>query len=373
MTTYESESRALDAEILRVIDAWHKRGELLDAGAFNSLALRLFEYQLRYNARYARYCAELGVRSAPESWEKIPAVPAPAFKEAALTTFDPARATLVFETSGTTRGTPGRHYMETPVLYDAALLAGFDRFVLSDGARLRYLNCVPNPAERPSSSLGYMMARVSDRRGDGKTGWYLRGDELLMDAFATDVRTTAAQRQPVCIAATAFALVHVLDTMDQRGLRYELAPGSRIMETGGFKGRARIVERDELYARISKCFGLTDDAIISEYGMTELSSQYYATSSERRFAGPPWLRARVVGPERSTLPSGKVGSLLQMDLANRSSCIAVQTEDLGRQTDEGLVLIGRDRDAAPRGCSLDAEDLSVTRVGRLYGSVETRL
>ena len=36
--------------------------------------------------------------------------------------------------------------METRALYDAALLAGFDRFMLSDGARLRYFNLVPNPA-----------------------------------------------------------------------------------------------------------------------------------------------------------------------------------------------------------------------------------
>ena len=39
-------------------------------------------------------------------------------------------------------------YLETPALYDAALLAGFDRFVLADGARLRYFNLVPNPPKR---------------------------------------------------------------------------------------------------------------------------------------------------------------------------------------------------------------------------------
>ena len=38
--------------------------------------------------------------------------------------------------------------METAALYDAALLAAFDRFVLADGARLRFFNLVPSPAER---------------------------------------------------------------------------------------------------------------------------------------------------------------------------------------------------------------------------------
>jgi hypothetical protein len=273
-----------------------------------------------------------------------------------LTTFDPSGAALVFETSGTTAGTPGRHYMQTPALYDAALLAAFDRFVLGDGARLRYFNLVPNPQDRPHSSLGYMMARVSALRGDGKTGWYLRHDNLLIGEFMRDIGGAIAERHPVCIAATAFALVHLLDAMGSRGLVFALPRGSRIMETGGFKGRTRTVERSELYARLGEAFGLQGEAIVSEYGMCELSSQYYARNGGA-YAGPPWLRTRVVGPDRTTLPLGAVGSLLHIDLANRSSCIAIQTEDLGVMTAGGLTLIGRDRDAPPRGCSLDAEDL----------------
>ena len=69
--------------------------------------------------------------------------------------------------------------------------------------------------------------------------------------------------------------------------------------------------------------------------------------------------ARVVGPDRRTLPCGEVGSLLHVDLANRSSCIAIQTEDLAVMYDDGFVLLGRAGEAEPRGCSLDAEDLAL--------------
>jgi hypothetical protein len=358
MPEYQTESRALDAEILGIVSAWHGRGEPMSDGAFNDLALRLFAYQLRYNQPYARYCAALGATS-PSTWEAIPAVPAPAFKEAALTTFDPAAAALVFETSGTTRGTCGRHYMENAALYDAALLAGFDRFVLTDGARLRYLNLVPNPVEREHSSLGYMMNRVAQERGDGRTGWYLHGDHLLVDVFEAGVRDAIDERQPVCLAATAFALVHLLDALDARSSWFALPAGSRVVETGGFKGRTRAVERDELYARICARFGIAPGSIFSEYGMTELTSQYYA-SAAGVYRGPTWLRVRVVGPERTTLPNGEIGSLLHVDLANRSSCIAIQTEDLGVMTTQGLSLIGRDREASLRGCSLDAEAVEAT-------------
>ncbi len=365
---HRNASGALDARILAAIARWHGTGDALDDAAFDALALEVFDYQLRYNAPYARYCASLGIStsSPPRRWDEIPPVPAAAFKDAVLATFDPARAALVFETSGTTGGRPGRHFLETPDLYDAALLAGFDRFVVPDGKRLRYLNLVPDPSERPHSSLGYMMGRVCERRGDGKTGWYVRGDALALGDFFDALRRAAAEDTPVCVATTAFALAGALDALEERSVSFELPPGSRIMETGGFKGRARIVERAGLYARARRAFGVPLDAIVAEYGMTELSSQYYdgvlargedAAADARKKYAPPWLRARVVGPDGATLPDGTVGALVHVDLANRASCVAVATEDLGVRFDDALVLIGRESGAALRGCSLDAETL----------------
>lgn len=361
--TYEAESRALDDKILALIRDWHETGAALADDRFNALALRLAAYQLRYNAPYARYCAGLGVTAAalPSSWQAIPPVPAGAFKESTLTTFDPSRAALTFETSGTTGyGLSGRHFMETRALYDAALLAAFDRFMLGDGARLRYFNLVPDPIERPQSSLGYMMQRVSAQRGDAQTGWYLEGDALDFDQLCADLQSAVADRQPICLAATAFAVVHLLDALDQRRLRIPLPRGSRVMETGGFKGRTRNVDRDELYRRLCESFELQPEAIVAEYGMTELTSQYYddpSRSGVRRKVGPPWLRARVAGPDGATVPDGGVGALVHVDLANRSSCIAIQTEDLGRRDGQGFIFLGRAADAQRRGCSLDAEEL----------------
>jgi hypothetical protein len=344
---------------LRVIADWDEDGVALDEETFNDLALRLFAYQLRYDEPYAAYCERLGVTASllPESWDRIPAVPALSFRDLRLATFA-GDAALTFETSGTTTGRPGRHYLETSALYDAAAIAAFDRAMLPDGARLRYFNCVPDPRDVPRSSLGYMMSRVSELRGDGNTGWYLRDGTLLYEDLFRDLQRAIVQRQAVCVAATAFALVHLLDAMEAEDLRIVLPPGSRIMETGGFKGRSRVLAREQLYAGTCGRFGLEPERIVAEYGMTELSSQYYDDGGRRK-AAPPWLRARVVGPERSTLPDGSIGSLLHVDLANRSSCIAIQTDDLGVRDELGLMLIGREVTAEPRGCSLDAEELTI--------------
>jgi hypothetical protein len=368
---YAEAARELDAEVLALIDRWHRHELPVSDAAFNDLALRIFAHQLRFNEPYARYCASLGVclEEMPRDWEAIPPVPGAAFKEAALATFPVEDAALSFATSGTTIGESGRHYMESSRLYDAALQAGFDRFMLPDRMRLRYLNLVPNPRGNPHSSLGYMMGRVSERRGDGAAAWYLDGDALNVDAFIGDLEAAIERDEPVCVATTAFALVHVLDALRERRRYFALPTGSRFMETGGFKGRSRVVDRDELYTYAAERFGMSKNRIVAEYGMTELTSQYYddvllvdrnESTPLRYKLAPPWLRARVVGPDGMILPHGTVGALVHVDLANRSSCLAIQTEDLGVQFDEGLVLIGRESGAALRGCSLSAEDLLVT-------------
>jgi hypothetical protein len=96
--------------------------------------------------------------------------------------------------------------------------------------------------------------------------------------------------------------------------------------------------------------------------MTELASQYYDSPSSRRTqrrvkAPVPWLRPIVVDPNGRPLPDGVVGAIRHLDCANRSSVIAIETEDLGALTAGGLLLLGREEGAALRGCSLDAEDL----------------
>ncbi len=351
---YRREADALDQAICDFI-------ELREPRCFGELALRIFAHQLKYNVPYARYCATKGFTSEalPASWEQIVAAPAAAYKEAALCTFDPSRAALCFESSGTTRGVPSRHYMENPALYDASLLAGFEDGVLRHGARtLRYILLIPNPWERPHSSLGYMMRRVAEHFGDGDAAWCIEGDRLEADRAVRAIRRAQFDGVAVCIAATSFALMAFLEELSRRDLGLiRLPPGSLIVPTGGFKGRTRVVSRDELYERVCERFGIGRNAIVAEYGMAELSSQYYEDEGGVMRA-PPWLRARIVDSQGRDVAAGASGILVHVDLANRSSCVAVQTQDVGIATgDGGFVLLGRETEAEPRGCSLHAESL----------------
>lgn len=356
---YRAQADALDVRIRAAIAAY-----ALDERAFDALACDIFAHQFRWNEAYAAFARSRGITQSnlPRTAAAIPAVPSAAFKDAALSTVEPERAALWFETSGTTQARSGRHYLESPLLYEEALLAGFDRAMLADGATLRYALLVPDPRERPHSSLGYMMATVARERGDGKHGWYLRDDALDVARLSADVARAHSGGAAVCIATTAFALVALLDELDAAGRGLPLPAGSRVMETGGFKGRTRVVGREELYARAAAAFAIDESAIVAEYGMTELSSQYYDSPASRwsakRIKTPvPWLRPFVVDVTGKPLPNGVVGAIRHVDCANRSSAVAIDTEDLGAITADGLLLLGREEGAALRGCSLDAEDL----------------
>ncbi|HKW29188.1 MAG TPA: hypothetical protein VJT54_07625 [Verrucomicrobiae bacterium] len=165
--------------------------------------------------------------------------------------------------------------------------------------------------------------------------------------------------EPVILLGTAFSFVHLLDDLGERDLRFQLPPGSRVMETGGYKNRSRAMPKDELHALITARLGVTTENIICEYGLSELSSQAYdgemwrAKGGVRNFHFPPWARAQIISPETAReAADGETGLIRLFDLANIFSVAAIQTEDLGVRRGGDFELIGRAQAAEPRGCSL---------------------
>jgi hypothetical protein len=159
--------------------------------------------------------------------------------------------------------------------------------------------------------------------------------------------------------------------MARTGETVALPEGSRIMETGGFKGRARDVEREELYGALESRLGIPRSRIVNEYGMTELLSQLYepvlaeGASAAGKHVAPPWLKARALDPgSLAPLRDGEAGLLAFFDLANAGSVCHVLTQDMGTVSADGVRLQGRAEGAEPRGCSLAVEDLLAAGGGR---------
>jgi hypothetical protein len=198
-----------------------------------------------------------------------------------------------------------------------------------------------------------MMDLVNRRFAKNRGRFYVERATPRFDALLKDLRRP---RKKVLLLATAFALKAFLDHMARDRIRLVLPAGSRLMETGGFKGRVTEISKPSLYRLCARRLGIRRTHCVGEYGMTELSSQYYSRA-RGPFVGPAWLRAVVVDPrDGQECPRGRAGLLKHVDLANLGSVMAVQTEDLGRaEPGGGFELLGRAKDSQARGCSLTYE------------------
>jgi hypothetical protein len=332
-------------------------GSVLERGAetslsdddFNRCALLAFVHQFHHNLPYQRYCLRLN--RTPETvtdWLEIPAVPTAAFKEVELVAGRAVDAQLVFRTSGTTRGTDrrGTHYILDTSLYEQSLLAGFRTFVARGHRPMRMLSLVPSHTELPDSSLSYMITTVMRELGAANSDCFASREGIDTKSLDHVLQTC---NEPVCLLGTSLAFLHWLA---DDAVQFNLPAGSRLMDTGGFKGETRSVSAPEMRERYRKQLAIAEPDCINEYGMTELCSQYY-DSGDQLYKGPPWLRARVVDPDTlQAVPRGSSGILQHFDLANLDSVCAVLTEDLAHEEETGFVLAGRAAGAMPRGCSI---------------------
>jgi hypothetical protein len=355
---------ALDARVL----AWMREPGALDAPPdeprFAELALALFAFQFERCAPYRRFCEGRGATPGRVAdWRDVPPVPTGAFKEVELRCFPRERVAHAFRTSGTATERRGTLWLDTLELYEASLLPTFHAHVLPDRAERPIVMRVLAPArdEAPDSSLTHMFDTVLHAGGLAGGGFDVRGGRLDVDGLCRHVARAREAGEAVALCGTSFAFVHLIDALAARGERLAPTEGSRVMETGGFKGRSRELGRDALYAAIGERLGVPPERVVNQYGMTELGSQLYDSvlrrpGEPRRKLAPPWVRVRVVDPATGAeRPPGEVGALVIVDLANTGSIQAIQTADLGRRVDDGLEVLGRDPGAEARGCSIAAD------------------
>lgn len=337
----------------------------IDDGAGNSfdqLALEVFAHQFERIDPYRRFCRQRG--ATPDSvarWQDIPAIPIEAFKHVDLCC-DTAQRT--FRSSGTTQGPArrSRHALPDLRLYHHAARAGLRRFVFPDVERMPILSLIHPPELLPDSSLAQMVAWAIESFGAPGSGYAVTADGLQLAAIVDTLRGAERSGQPWCLLATTAALIRLIDYARAHALSFRLPHGSRVMDTGGDKGAPRPLSRNGLLHACWSAFAIPGYFCVNEYGMSELSSQYYDSVIADRVRGihrhrikdgPHWLRTVVLDPATlAPRPIGDVGLLCHFDLANAGSALAVLSEDIGRIVEGGLELRGRAAGADLRGCSL---------------------
>src|SRR6185295_9027939 len=158
------------------------------------------------------------------------------------------------------------------------------------------------------------------------------------------------------LLGTTLAFLAFFDYCEKGQTRFTLPAGSRLMDTGGMKTSRRETSRADFVDQVQEWLGIDESSCINEYGMCELSSQFYGRGRSLRLQGPPWVRTLtidlVTGQDSI---AGQPGLLTHFDLANVDSVMAVQTEDMGTREGDSFLLHGRAPEAEIKGCSLHAE------------------
>lgn len=331
-----------------------------DERARDALLCRLLAWQADHVPAYGRLTESRGRGNDtdPGSW---PALPTDVFRYARVAAHAAQEDIRVFRTSGTSGGTRGAHPLRDLSLYDVAARTAARYALFPDVERMPLVVLAPRAEEARDSSLSYMLQRFESWFGQGETTY--AWNEGVLDVGTLQAALDRAQRRarPIALLGTSFAFVHAEDRLASRN--WVLPVGSRIMQTGGFKGRSRSVEPTELLRATSLRYGVAEPWIIQEYGMTELSSQLYENSlrqavhgdvrGERRLWVPGWMRAVPVHPESlRPVEDGTVGLLRIDDPANLDGVAAVQTADLAVRVEDGIRVLGRAVAAVPRGCSI---------------------
>lgn len=311
-----------------------------DAVSFAERCLELFGVQYRGNEVYRQWCQAIHVAPGQvREVEQIPFLPISFFKSARVTTgdFDPL---LVFESSGTTQMLPSHHYVKDPAIYRRSFSEAF-RLFYGDPREYCILALLPSYLERGGSSLVYMVDELIKQSGHPLGGFYLHNHAAL----AERLEELEDRGQKTILFGVTYALLDFAETFPAR-LRHTI-----VIETGGMKGRKKEMTREEVHGTLQRYFELP--AIHSEYSMTELLSQAYATEAGR-FRCPPWMRI-LVREEDDPLavhPQGR-GVVNIIDLANVHSCAFIATDDAGVLYEDGsFEVLGRIDHSDIRGCSL---------------------
>jgi hypothetical protein len=349
-----------------LVSAFEAKAEMPES--FDALACDLARHQAEHVPGFARLCAARGVDVASITRaDQIPAVPTDAFKLARVAAFPEESARAVFRTSGTTIGARGSHAMRDVSTYDAAALAfGRDALARDLPERVPVLVLGPSPDDLPDSSLTHMIDLFARELGVPATRaeTYLVDTAGVLDLTTFDERVARAtvESQPVLVLGTSFAYVHFLDAIGDDSFR--LPARSRVMQTGGFKGKSREVPAEQLRAELARAFHVPERAIVAEYGMTELSSQFYErtlndpAAAHGVYAEPPWARVVPVDPETLVpVAEGQVGIARIVDLMNVDSAVVVLAADRVRRVPGGFELLGRAPGAPPRGCSIAIDEM----------------
>lgn len=309
---------------------------------FNDLALQIFHLQYQNVKIYRDYC-DVVVKNPQKinTVNEIPFLPIQFFKSNRVIWDNlPIEKAKVFKSSGTTATGRSQHFVYDLHLYEQSFSICFEQFYgkIED---IIIIALLPSYQEQGDSSLVYMVENLISKSNDDRSGFYLNDSNII-----SLLETLEKEQKKCLLIGVSYALLDLIENH-----QFQLSH-TKIMETGGMKGRRKEMTKPELHEVLCKGFGVIE--IHSEYGMTELLSQGYSQGGEW-FSFPNWMQYKlrpVNDPLTLMEKSDKTGGVNIIDLANLYSCSFIATQDLGRMHENQLKIMGRFDHSDTRGCNL---------------------
>lgn len=350
-TSASEQIEILDKDILNFIE---KGLNNQDEDEFNRLALNEFKLQYHTVEQYRIFCDKKGVSPGRiNHWSKIPAVPSPAFKEFVLASFPIEKAEQVYYTSGTSSKKKGKIFRDpgAVILLKAANGLLSRAFLFPDQDRMKIMLMVPSPKVAPGMGMAIGLEALRTQFGTEESAFLISHTGLDLKKLVKSLQQAESTGEPLALIGATSGFIYFFKACQREGIRFELPPGSRLCDGGGYLGQFGECTREEYLEESKKILNIEPHYCLNVLGMGEISTNFFDATLHNYLLGktgqvykvvPPWTRIMVVDPQTlQPLPKGKIGLLRHYDLANRAMILAVQTDNLGYETEDGFEIVGR--------------------------------
>jgi len=357
MTTSASISHRLTEDILAIIEA----GVDVDLPDFNGYCMQLFALQYDNNQLFREFCDVKKVRPGDiRRWEDVPMVYNDVFKTHLVASFPLEQSVMSCLTGGTTSITQrGRIFRDEDgkrlVFAANRMMTGSYLFPdFDEGKRCRILILAPSPELAPSMGMAIGMEQTRLAFGTADSMFLLGKSGIDIKALLKALRESETSGVPVALIGATSAYVYFFQACRRRKISFNLPPGSRVCDGGGYRGRFGKVSREDYYGMVREILDVPDTYCVNVLGEAETATNLFDDALRRHVKGlPPRKRTRPVPPwsrvcamsidDLSPLPDGEVGLFAHWDLANVPTVLSVITDNLGYTTDNGsgCEMVGR--------------------------------
>ncbi len=355
MTDYSLESdfvKKLDKDILEFVQGGL---ENRDEDRFNELSLREFELQYNTIEPYRDYCIRKKV--SPETvthWKEIPAVPSLTFKKFLLASFPIEKAEQICLTSGTIdfsrKGKIYRDKGAVELINEANGLLTRE-YVFPDVERMKILLMTPSPQMAPGMGMAIGLERVRTEFGTPESTYLITKRGLNVELLLQSLIKSEMSGEPIALIGSTPGFIYFFNACEKDRIKFQLPLKSRVCDGGGYMGQFGECTKEEYFEKCNQILGVEEHYCVNVLGMSEISTNFFdnvlkdylnGKAGKRYKVIPPWTRAEVVDINNfQRLPKGETGLLKHYDLINRSMVMAVQTDNLGFETEDGFEIIGR--------------------------------